>query len=405
MLITDEKLQKSEDMREVVIASACRTPTGTFGGSLKNISAIELGCVVTAEAIKRAGVSPEDVDELIFGNVLSAGLGQNPARQIAIHSGIPQETPSYTVNKLCSSGLKAVQLAVQEIKAGDADIIVAGGTENMSRAPHLIEGYRWGKKWGNATIEDSLIVDGLKDVFTNTHMGMTAENIVSRCGISREEQDEFALSSQMKAEAAIRQGLFRDEIIPVRISDKNGEREFDTDEHPRFGTKIESLAKLKPAFKKDGSVTAGNSSGINDGAAALVIMSKDKAEAMGISPLASVISCASAGVDPAVMGLGPIEAVKEVVNKTGIAVDDIDMIELNEAFAAQSIAVNNAIGWDTKKVNISGGAIALGHPIGCSGARILVTLLYGMKRMNKRLGIAALCIGGGMGMAMLVKMK
>jgi len=391
-------------MKEIVIASAVRTAIGTYGGSFKNVSAIELGTTVVKEAIKRAGIEPNMVQELIFGNVLQAGLGQNTARQVSIHAGIPIEVPSYTVNKVCGSGLKTVTLAAQAIIAGDADIIVAGGTENMSRAPYLLESTRWGQRMGDAKAVDYMVHDGLFDIFNGYHMGITAENVAEKWGFTREDQDKLALRSQLRAEAAIKSGKFKDEIVPVVVPQRKGDPKIvDTDEHPRFGSTIEALAKLKPAFKKGGTVTAGNASGINDCAAALVIMSKEKAEELGIEPMATIVSYASAGVDPSIMGTGPIPASKKALKKAGLTVADLDLVEANEAFAAQSLAVAKELGLDPEKTNVNGGAIALGHPIGASGARILVTLLYEMKKRNSKNGLATLCIGGGQGIAVVVK--
>lgn len=391
-------------MREVVIASAVRTPIGSFGGMFKDVSAVQLGTVVAKEALKRAKVEPNMVDEVIFGNVLQAGLGQNVARQISVHAGIPIEVPSYTVNKVCGSGLKSVALAVQAIIAGEAEIVLAGGTENMSQAPYLLKSARWGQRMGNAQLEDYMVQDGLWDVFNDYHMGITAENIVEKYGLTREEQDQLALESQRKAEEAVKSGRFKDEIVPVEIPQRKGDPIIaDTDEYPRFGTTIEALAKLRPAFKKDGTVTAGNASGINDGAAALVVMSKEKAEELGITPLATILSYASAGVDPSIMGTGPIPATKKALAKANLTVEDLDLIEANEAFAAQALSVIKDLNFDTSKVNVNGGAIALGHPIGASGARILVTLLHEMAKRDAKNGLATLCIGGGQGIAMIVK--
>mgnify|MGYP000868619399 CR=1 FL=1 len=404
-------------MKEIVIASGVRTPVGTFGGAFKDVSAVELGKIVVEEAIKRANIKPDMIDEVIFGNVLQAGLGQNVARQVAIHAGIPVEVPSYTVNKVCGSGLKTVALAAQAILAGDADIIVtgvqtcalpilivAGGTENMSQAPYLLKKARWGMRMGNGVIEDYMIHDGLWDIFGDTHMGITAENVAEKWGITREEQDQFSLRSQQRSEAAIKSGRFKDEIIPVAVPQRKGDPKIvDTDEHPRFGSTIEGMRKLKPAFKKDGTVTAGNASGINDGAAALVIMSKEKADELGIKPIATILSYASAGVEPSIMGTGPIPATRKALKKINMKVEDMDLVEANEAFAAQSLAVVKELGLDPAKTNVNGGAIALGHPIGASGARILVTLLYEMMKRDSKLGLATLCIGGGQGIAMVVK--
>lgn len=391
-------------MREVVIVSAVRTPIGTFGGSFKDVSAVTLGSIVAKEAIKRANIKPEMVDEVIFGNVLQAGQGQNVARQVSIHAGIPIEVPSYTVNKVCGSGLKTVALAAQAILAGDAEVVLVGGTENMSQAPYLLKGARWGQRMGDGTIEDYMVHDGLWDIFNDYHMGITAENVAEQWNITREEQDQFALTSQLRAEKAIKSGRFKDEIVPVPVPQRKGDPIIvDTDEHPRFGTTIEGLAKLKPAFKKDGTVTAGNASGINDGAAALVIMSKEKAEELGIKPLATIVSYASAGVDPKVMGTGPIPATQKALKKANMTVADLDLVEANEAFAAQSLAVVKGLGLDTEKTNVNGGAIALGHPIGASGARILVTLLHEMTKRDAKTGLATLCIGGGQGISVIVK--
>ncbi len=391
-------------MKEIVIASAVRTALGSFGGSLKDVSAVDLGATVIKEALNRAGLKGEMVDEVIMGNVLQAGLGQNPARQSSIKSGLPVEIPAMTINKVCGSGLRAVSLACQIIAAGDADIIVAGGMENMSRAPYVLNDARWGQRMGNNTVVDEMITDGLWDAFNNYHMGMTAENIAEQWKISREEQDEFSAASQQKAEKAIKEGRFKDEIVPVVIPQRKGDpKVFDTDEFPRFGTTKETLAKLRPAFKKDGTVTAGNASGINDGAAALVIMSGEKAKELGVKPLAKIVSYGSRGVDPSIMGYGPFAATKKALEKSGLTIDDMDLIEANEAFAAQSLAVARDLKFDMSKVNVNGGAIALGHPIGASGARILVTLLYEMQKRDAKKGLATLCIGGGMGTAVIVE--
>lgn len=391
-------------MKEVVIVSAVRTAIGAYGGSFKDVSAVTLGTVVAKEAMKRANITPDMVDEVIFGNVLQAGQGQNVARQISVHAGIPIEVPSYTVNKVCGSGLKTVALAAQAIRAGEADIILAGGTENMSQAPYLLKKARWGHRMGDGVLEDYMVNDGLTDVFNGYHMGITAENIVEQWNLTREEQDEFALNSQLRAEKAIKEGRFKDEIVPVEVPQRKGDPVIvDTDEHPRFGSTIEGLAKLRPAFKKDGTVTAGNASGINDGAAALVVMSKEKAEELGLKPLATILSYASAGVDPKIMGAGPIPATRKALEKAGLKVEDLDLVEANEAFAAQSLAVVKDLGLDPEKTNVNGGAIALGHPIGASGARILVTLLHEMEKRDATNGLATLCIGGGQGIAMIVK--
>jgi len=390
-------------MREVVIASAARTALGKFGGALKDVKVVELGGIVIKEALDRAGVDPAKVDEVVFGNVLQVGQGQNPARQALIAAGIPKEVPGMTINKVCGSGLRSVSLAAQMIKAGDADIIVAGGMENMSRTPYVMHGARWGERMGDGKIVDEMVNAGLWDSFNDYHMGITAENIAEQWGITREMQDEFAAGSQQKAEEAIRSGKFRDEIVPVVIKTKKGDIVFDTDEFPRFGTTAESLGKLKPAFKKDGTVTAGNASGINDGAAALVIMSAEKAEELGIKPLAKIVSYGSYGLDPAIMGYGPFYATKVALERAGLTVGDLDLIEANEAFAAQSLAVAKDLGFDMDKVNVNGGAIAIGHPVGASGARILTTLLYEMQRRDAKRGLATLCIGGGMGTALIVE--
>ena len=391
-------------MREVVIVSAVRTPIGAYGGSFKDVPAVKLGTVVVKEVLARAGVEPGMVDEVIFGNVLQAGIGQNVARQVSIGAGIPVEVPSMTINKVCGSGLKTVSLAAQAIALGEADIVVAGGTENMSQAPYLVPNARWGQRMGNGTLIDYMVHDGLTDIFNNYHMGITAENIAEQWHITREEQDNFALQSQLKAEKAVKSGRFKDEIVPVVIPQRKGEPIIvDTDEHPRFGTTLEALAKLKPAFKKDGTVTAGNASGINDGAAAVLLMSKEKADELGIKPLATIVSFASAGVDPTIMGYGPVPASKKALTKANMSIEDIDLVEANEAFAAQSLAVVKDLGLDPEKTNVNGGAIALGHPIGCSGTRILVTLIHEMIKRDAKTGLATLCIGGGQGTSLIVK--
>ena len=392
-------------MREVVIASAVRTAIGKFGGSLLPLSAPELGAIVIKEALKRANVPGEKVDEVIFGNVLQAGLGQNPARQASIKAGLPIEVPAFTVNKVCGSGLKCVELAAQSILAGDNDIVVAGGMESMSNAPFVTSGKaRWGLRMGDSKLVDVMIKDGLWDAFNNYHMGITSENVAEKFGVTREDQDEVSARSQQRAIAAIKSGAFKDEIVPVTIKTKKGETVFDTDEFPREGTTTEILAKLRPAFKQGGTVTAGNASGLNDGAAALVIMSAEKAQELGIKPMAKILSYASAGVDPAIMGIGPIAAGRKALSKAGLEVKDLDLIEANEAFAAQFVEVGRELNFDPDKVNVNGGAIALGHPIGASGARILVTLLYALKNRDKKLGLATLCIGGGMGTSAVVEM-
>ena len=392
-------------MREVVIVGAARTPIGSFGGTLKGVSARTLGTVAVKEAIKRAGIKPEQVDEVVLGCVLQGAQGQNIARQISVDAGVPIEVPAMTINKVCGSGLRAVELAAQIIKAGDADIIVAGGTESMSTAPYAIPAARWGARMNDTKLVDTMIKDGLWDAFNNYHMGITAENIAEKYGLTREELDEFSLASQQKAEAAIKSGAFKDEIVPVEVPQRKGDPIiFDTDEHPKFGSTIEKMAKLKPAFKKDGVVTAANASGINDAGCALVVMSKEKADELGLKPLCKIVSYASAGVDPAYMGLGPIESSRKALAKAGLDVNDMDIIEANEAFATQSIAVGKELGFDLNKLNPNGGAIALGHPIGASGARILITLIYEMlKREDAKLGLATLCIGGGQGTALIIE--
>ncbi|MFX3623245.1 MAG: acetyl-CoA C-acetyltransferase [Ectobacillus sp.] len=389
---------------EVVIVSAVRTAIGNFGGSLKDVSAPSLGGVVIKGALEKAGVDANQVDEVIMGNVLQAGLGQNPARQAALAAGLPQEVSAMTINKVCGSGLKAVHLATQAILAGDAEIVVAGGMENMSQAPYLLKGARDGFKMGDQKLVDSMIHDGLWCAFNDYHMGITAENLCEKYAISREEQDEFAASSQQKAQAAIESNRFADEIVPVEVPGRKGQVTiFAQDEFPRFGTTAEGLQKLRPAFKKDGSVTAANASGINDGAAAFVIMSRKKADELGIKPLVTIKANASAGVDPSIMGIGPVQAVKKVLEKAAVSLEDIDLIEANEAFAAQSIAVDRELRFNKEKLNVNGGAIALGHPIGASGARILVTLIHEMLKRDSRTGLATLCIGGGQGVATVVE--
>lgn len=391
-------------MREVVIASAVRTPVGSFGGGLKDVSAVDLGALVIKEAVKRAGIKPEDVEEVVMGNVLQAGLGQNTARQSSVKAGLPLEVSSLTINKVCGSGLRAVSLARQMILSGDTDVVVAGGMESMSRAPYLVNNARWGAKMGDTKFVDEMITDGLWDAFNGYHMGITAENIAEKWNLTREDQDKFALASQQKAEAAVKSGRFKDEIVPVEIPQRKGDPKiFDTDEFPRFGTTIEALSKLRPAFKKDGTVTAGNASGINDGAAAFVIMSAEKAEELGVKPLAKIAAFGSKGLDPAIMGYGPVGATKVALERAGLKVEDLDLIEANEAFAAQSLAVAKDLNFDMDKVNVNGGAIAIGHPVGASGARILVTLLYEMVKRDAKTGLATLCIGGGQGTALIVK--
>ncbi len=389
-------------MTEVVIAGAARTPVGAFSGALSSVPAHYLGEVAISAAMQRAGVSPEDVNEVIMGQILSAGTGQNPARQAAIAAGIPDTATAYGINQLCGSGLRTVALGYQAIKLGDADIIVAGGHESMSQSPHCMH-MRNGTKMGPAELVDTMIKDGLWDAFNGYHMGATAENIARQWQLTRDEQDNFALASQNKAEAAGNAGAFVDEITPVTIKGRKGDTIVEVDEYPKHGSTIESLQKLRPAFDKDGTVTAGNASGINDGGAAVVLMTADEAAKRGITPLATIKSWATAGVDPAIMGTGPIPASRKALEKAGWSVDDLDLIEANEAFAAQACAVNKEMGWDTDKVNVHGGAIALGHPIGASGARVLVTLLYGMQKHDAKKGLVTLCIGGGMGIAMCVE--
>lgn len=403
MIFVNER--KTKVMKEVVIVSACRTAIGTFGGTLKGVPAVDLGATVVKEAVNRAGIKPEQVDELIFGNVLQAGLGQNPARQVSIKAGLPIETTAFTINIVCGSGLKAVALAANQILAGESEIVVAGGCENMSAAPYAVPAGRWGARMFNTQMIDVMVNDGLWDAFNQYHMGITAENVAEQWGLTREMQDEFAVASQQKAQAAIESGRFKDEIVPVVIKGKKGDIVFDTDEHPKFGTTMEKVAKLKPAFKKDGgTVTAANASGINDSAAAFVVMSKEKADELGLTPMATIVSYATGGVDPKIMGVGPVPASRKALAKAGLTIDDMDLIEANEAFAAQSLAVAKELGFDMSKVNVNGGAIALGHPIGASGARILVTLIYEMKKRGAKYGLATLCIGGGQGQALIVKM-
>lgn len=391
-------------MTEVVIVAAVRTPIGSFGGSLKDISTVDLGSLVIKNAIERAGLEPEQVDEVIMGNVLGAGLGQNVARQMSVHAGVPVTVPAFTINKVCGSGLKAVQLAVQAVLCGDAEVVVAGGAENMSQAPYILPNQRWGSRMGNATVVDTMLRDGLTDGFEDYHMGITAENVAEQYGITREDQDSFALQSQKRAVVAVESGRFKEEIIPVEIPQRRGEPlVFDTDEFPRKDVSLEGLSKLRPAFQKDGSVTAGNSSGINDGAAAVVVMSAEKAKELGITVLATIKSYASAGLDPKVMGCGPIYASRKALEKAGLTVADLDLVESNEAFAAQACAVAKELNLDLEKVNVNGGAISLGHPIGASGCRILVTLLHEMQKRDAKRGLVTLCIGGGMGTALIVE--
>ncbi|CNI32982.1 acetyl-CoA C-acetyltransferase [Yersinia intermedia] len=391
-------------MDNIVIVSAVRTAIGSFNGALAPVSAVDLGSIVLREAMARAGISGDNVDEVILGNVLQAGLGQNPARQALLKSGIPDTVSAYTVNKVCGSGLKSVALAAQAILAGDAQTIIAGGMENMSQAPYLMDSKaRWGYRLGDGQLFDVILKDGLMCATHDYHMGITAENVAKEYGISREAQDALALASQQKAVAAISSGAFAQEIVPVTVKNRKGDITVDTDEFPKAGTTAEGLAKLRPAFSKDGTVTAGNASGINDGAAALVVMSESHARQLGLTPLARIRGYASGGVAPALMGMGPVPATLNVLKKTGLALSDIDLIEANEAFAAQFLAVGKTLGFDAEKVNVYGGAIALGHPIGASGARILVTLLHALQARNKTLGLATLCIGGGQGTAMIIE--
>ena len=391
-------------MREVVIVSAARTPIGSFGGSLKDIPTRKLGAIAIKGAVERAGIKPEMVDEVIMGAVLQGGLGQNVARQMTLDAGLPIEVPAMTINKVCGSGLRAVELAAQIIKAGDADIIVAGGAENMSATAYAMPAARWGARMNNTQMVDMMVNDGLWDAFNGYHMGITAENVAEQWGITREQLDEFSVISQNRAEAAIKVGKFKDEIVPVEIPQRKGDPIiFDTDEFPKFGTTIEKVAKLKGAFKKDGIVTAANASGINDAGAAVVVMSKEKADELGIKPLCTIKSYASAGVDPSIMGVGPIPASKKALDKAGLKIEDIDLVEANEAFAAQSLAVRKDLILDPEKTNVNGGAIAIGHPIGASGCRILITLIHEMIKQDSKYGLATLCIGGGMGTALIVE--
>lgn len=391
-------------MREVVIVSASRTPIGSFGGALSKLSAVELGIIAAKEAIRKANIDPSIIDEAIVGNVISAGLGQNVARQIALGAGMNEKSGAFSVNKVCGSSIKSVTLAAQAIMVGDADIILCGGTESMSNAPYLMPNNRWGQKMGDGKIVDSMIKDALWEAFNDYHMGVTAENIAEKWNITREMQDEFALASQVKAEKAIKENRFKEEIAPVVIPQRKGDPlVIDTDEYPKFGTTLEKLSRLKPAFKKDGTVTAGNASGINDGAAMLVVMAKEKAEALGVSYLATIKAYATGGVDPKIMGYAPFEATSNLLRKTGIKIDDIDLIEANEAFAVQSIAVAKDLHLDMNKVNVNGGAIALGHPVGASGSRIITTLIHEMIKRDCKTGLATLCIGGGQGLAILLE--
>ncbi|MBX9972919.1 acetyl-CoA C-acetyltransferase [Cytobacillus firmus] len=390
---------------EVVIVSAVRTAIGSFNGSLKDVSAPELGAIAIKGALEKAGVTPDQIDEVILGNVLQAGLGQNPARQAALKAGLPESVSAMTINKVCGSGLKAVHLAAQAILAGDAEAVIAGGMENMSQAPYILKNARNGFKMGDQKLIDSMISDGLWCAFNDYHMGVTAENLCSKYELSREEQDEFAAASQEKASKAIEEGKFKDEIVPVEIPQRKGDPiVFDTDEYPKEGTTAEKLAGLRPAFKKDGSVTAGNASGINDGAAVLLVMSKKKADALGLKSLVTIKGNASAGVDPSIMGIGPVAAVKKALEKASVSMDELELIEANEAFAAQSLAVDRELRFNKEILNVNGGAIALGHPIGASGARILVTLIHEMQKRQAKKGLATLCIGGGQGVATVVEL-
>ena len=391
-------------MKEVVIVSAVRTPVGSFGGALKDVSAVDLGVTVVKEAMEKANIKGSDVDELYFGSVLQAGLGQGVARQVSINSGIPYTVPGTTVNMLCGSGLRTISLGAQTILLGDNDIVVAGGTESMSRAPYVSNQTRYGARMGDVSLVDTMLRDGLTDAFEGYHMGITAENIAEKYNLTREMQDEFAANSQNKTEKAMKENRFKEEIVPVKVKQRRGDDKIvDTDEFPRAGVTKEGLSKLRPAFKKDGTVTAGNSSGINDGAAAVVLMSREKADELGIKPLATIVSYANGGVDPSVMGLGPIPASRNALEKVNLTIDDMDLIEANEAFAAQSLAVGVDLKWDPSKVNVNGGAISLGHPIGASGARILVTLVHEMLKRDSKYGLATLCIGGGMGTSVILK--
>ncbi|PYZ95438.1 acetyl-CoA C-acyltransferase [Alteribacter lacisalsi] len=390
-------------MRKIVIASAARTPIGSFAGALSEKTAVELGVIAAKAAIERAGIRPEEIEDAVIGNVLSAGLGQNVARQVAVGAGLPDTVPAMAINKLCGSGLRSVSMAAQFIALGDADVMLAGGTESMSNAPYVLPSARWGQRKGDGKMIDTMLHDGLTDAFGSMHMGITAENIAKRWNLSREEQDDFALTSQNRAEAAQKEGRFAEEIVPVEIPRRKGEPAVVTDdEFPKHGMTLEKLAKLRPAFKKDGTVTAGNASGINDGAAMVVVMSAEKAEKLGIEPLAEITSYGHAALDPEIMGYGPVPATKKALQRAGLTVDDLDLIEANEAFASQSLSVARDLGLNREKVNVNGGAIALGHPIGASGTRVLVTLLYEMKKRDVKHGLATLCVGGGQGTSLIV---
>jgi acetyl-CoA C-acetyltransferase len=401
-MIGKSQLIRGDTMTDIVIVAAKRTAIGGFMGGLQSFSGAELGAAVIKDVLQTTGVAAADVSDVFFGQVLTAGVGQNPARQAAVLAGIPHEKTAYTLNQVCGSGLRAVALGLQAIKNGDSSIVVAGGQESMSQSPHFIN-LRNGTKFGDASLVDTMIKDGLWDVFNNYHMGITAENVAKKWDITREQQDAFALASQEKAEAAQKAGKFKDEIVPVTVKSKKGDTVIDTDEHPRHGTTLEALQKLRPAFDKEGSVTAGNASGLNDGAAVVLLMTAEEAKKRGLAPLARIASWATAGVDPAIMGSGPIPASKLALQKAGWKASDLDLIEANEAFAAQACAVNKDMGWDLAKVNVNGGAIALGHPIGASGCRVLVTLIHELIKRNGKKGLATLCIGGGMGIALCVE--
>jgi len=390
-------------MEDVVIVAAGRTAIGKFGGTLAKIPATELGAQVIKQLLAKTGIDPASVSEVIMGQVLTAGAGQNPARQAVIKAGLPDSVPASTLNVVCGSGLRAVHLAAQAIKCGDAEIVIAGGQENMSASPHVLNGSRDGFRMGDAKLTDTMIVDGLWDAYNQYHMGVTAENVARKYEVARAEQDEFALQSQNKAEAAIKEGRFKDEILPIEIASKKGTTVFDTDEYPKHGATLEGLASLRPAFNKEGTVTAGNASGLNDGAAAVILMSASKAQQLGLTPLARIKAYSLSGLDPSIMGMGPVPAARACLEKAGWTHEDVDLMEINEAFAAQAVAVNKQMGWDTSKINVNGGAIALGHPIGASGARVLVTLLHEMVRRDAKKGLASLCIGGGMGVALAVE--
>jgi acetyl-CoA C-acetyltransferase len=401
LTLSEDKVKMSKN---IVIVDAVRTAVGNFGGSLASLPATELGARVVKALVERTGIAPDQVNEVIMGQVLTGGAGQNPARQSAVKAGLPYEVTAMTINKVCGSGLKAVHLAMQAIACGDADIVIAGGQESMSQSGHVLPRSREGQRMGDWKMKDTMIVDGLWDAFNQCHMGITAENVAKKYGIGREDQDEFAVSSQQKAEAAQKAGRFDEEIIPVTIPQRRGDPVvFASDEFPRHGATAEKLAKLRPAFDKEGSVTAGNASGINDGAAAVVVMTESKARELGLTPMARIVAFSAAGVDPSVMGTGPIPASTKCLEKAGWSPADLDLVEANEAFAAQAMSVNRDMGWDVDKVNVNGGAIAIGHPIGASGARVLVSLLYEMKRRNARKGLATLCIGGGQGVALAVE--